>query len=141
LFFQSMENGEASAIQKILVFGSLVAIATMLATAVSVYAREWLRCEMEAILRKNVLRALTNTSLQQLERVNRGEWIACTSSDLIVTEDFLTMSFPDQLRNVLMFLGSCTLFLYYGGVLGALLLALAVGLIFLNIRIQDKMQP
>lgn len=141
LFFQSMEHGDAGALVKIAVFGGIVALATMIATGISIYAREWLRCEMEASLRSNVLRALSHTSLQQLEQLNRGEWIACTSSDLGVTEEFLTESFPEQIRNALMFLGSCTLFLYYGGWLGAILLLLAVGLVFLNVRIQKKMQP
>lgn len=141
LFFHSIEAKDSGALYKLVVFGAITALASMITTGLMVYAREWLRCEMEANLRKNVLGALTRTSLQQLESVNRGEWIACTSGDLIVTEDFLTMSFPDQLRNLLMFIGSCLLFLYYGGIFGALLLLLAVLLIFFNIYIQKKMQP
>lgn len=141
LFFQYIETPSAHAVTKLVVFGVSVAVASMIATALSIYAREWLRCATETMLRQNVLRALSNTSLQQLETVNRGEWIACTSKDLSGTEEFLTVSFPDQLRNMLMFLGSSTLFLYYGGWFGALLLALAVLLVFLNVRIQKKMQP
>lgn len=141
LFFLSIESDGEGIIKKLLGFGSIIALCTLLATTLSMYAREWLRCEIETILRKEVLKALSLTSLQRLESVNRGEWIACTSGDLIQTEDFLTLSFPDQVKNLLMFLGSCALFLYYGGILGSLLLALAAALIFLNITIQNKMRP
>jgi len=130
LFFQSMESNSSFELKKLLAFGVLIALCTFMATALSIYTREWLRCEIESSLRKRVLAALFGTSLQQLESVNRGEWIACTSSDLMDTEDFLTQSFPDQIRNLLMFMGACILFLYYGGIFGAILLALAVGLIF-----------
>lgn len=141
LFFLSIESDGEGIIKKLLGFGSIIALCTLLATTLSMYAREWLRCEIETILRKEVLKALSLTSLQRLESVNRGEWIACTSGDLIQTEDFLTLSFPDQVKNLLMFLGSCALFLYYGGILGSILLALAAALIFLNITIQNKMRP
>lgn len=141
LFFQSIDNNGAGVIEKLLVFGIIIALCTMVATALSIYAREWLRCEIEATLRKKVLFALSITSLQQLESVNRGEWIACTSGDLIDTEEFLTLSFPDQIKNLLMFIGSTSLFLYYGGLFGAILLALGIGLIFLNISIQKKLRP
>jgi len=141
LFFQSIESTNYNNIYKLLVFGVSIAVCTFIATALSIYSREWLRCEIEASLRKKVLSALSCTSLQQLESVNRGEWIACTSGDLIQTEDFLTLSFPDQIKNLGMFLGSCALFIYYGGIFGLILLILAVALIFLNITIQKKMQP
>lgn len=141
LFFQSMESDADGVILRLFVFGSIIALCTFAATALSIYAREWLRCEIEANLRKSVLAALAHTSLQRLESVNRGEWIACTSGDLIQSEDFLTESFPDQIRNLLMFIGSCALFLYYGGLFGVMLLALAIGLVFLNVAIQKKMRP
>jgi len=141
LFFQSIEDNSTGIIKKLFAFGTLIAACTFVATALSVYAREWLRCEIEATLRKKVLAALSVTSLEQLENVNRGEWIACTSDDLIESEDFLTLSFPDQIKNMLIFIGSTALFLYYGGFYGAILIALAIGLILLNVMIQKKLQP
>ncbi len=141
IFFQSIQDDSHREINKLFFFGSMIAVCTFIATALSISVREWLRCEIEGALRKKVLSALALTSLEQLEKVNRGEWIACTSDDLIQTEDFLTMSLPDQIRNILVFIGSSALFLYYGGIYGAILLALALGLIFLNVTIQKKMRP
>lgn len=141
LFFQSLEDDSPGIIKKLVIFGSLIAVCTCFATALSIYAREWLRCEIEATLRKKVLAALSLTSLEKLEAVNRGEWIACTSDDLTQSENFLTLAFPDQIKNLFVFMGSTTLFLFYGGFFGAILVALAVALIFLNISIQKKMRP
>ena len=77
LFFQSIENDSFGIFNKLVIFGVLIAVCTFFATCLSIYAQEWFRCEIEGSLRKEVLSALSLTSLQQLEKVNRGEWIAC----------------------------------------------------------------
>jgi ABC-type multidrug transport system fused ATPase/permease subunit len=140
-FFQYIKSNNNQTIIKLLLFGTSIALCSMLATAISIYAREWLRCQIELYLRKTVLKALSGASLSKLERVHRGEWIACTSGDLIETEDFLTMSFPEQIKNFLMFIGACSLFLYHGGFFGLVPFGLALGLIGLNLGIQRRMRP
>lgn len=140
-FFAAMHQQEGTPIKALLVFGLCVAMGLLLSTAIFVYAREWLRCEIECYLRNVSLRALFETDLQQLESMHRGEWLTSISQDLIAAEDFLTLSLPSQIKNTLMFIGASGLFIYHGGIFGLLPIGIALFLVVLNLTIQKRLSP
>jgi ABC-type multidrug transport system fused ATPase/permease subunit len=140
-FIQFMQKGGDDVLFKIAAIGVSIAVCAFAASSISILAREWLRCELEAFLRRKVHRSLSETELSQLEAVQRGEWIERISSDLLQAERFLTESFPDQIKNFLMFVGAGSLFLYYSGALGLIPVGTAIGLAILNRAIHQRLRP
>lgn len=140
-FMQSTNSPSVDALVHLCLFGSFIALCSLVSAVTLIIAKEWLRCEIETYLRNKVLVALCETSLSKLEEVNRGEWLHSVSGDLIETENFLTIALPEQIRNCLIFIFSSTLFIYYGDLFGGYLLLLAMVLVALNVLVQKKLKP
>lgn len=140
-FFQNIHDQNDHVIIKFLFFGISIALCSFLATAVLIYAQEWLRCQIETYLRKTMLSSLSSTGIAKIDTIHRGEWMTSASSDLIQTEDFLAMSFPEQIKNALMFLGLCGLFWFHSGSFGLIPIGIALLLILLNVVVQRRMRP
>ncbi len=122
-------------------FGVAVAAALWLSTFLGGLLREWLRLKVSVDLRRRSLAAMHGTPLAVFDDAHRGDWMTRMTSDLHNVEEFLSDSLPSQIQSLTLVLGSAALFLAHSGPLALIPCAAAIGLAFLNLRVQRTMAP
>lgn len=120
-------------------FGGLVAASLLLSSVANTFLHEWLRLRLEADLRRRVLHRLHDVPLGLLDGVQRGDWMARITGDLVQVELFLADSIPSQVRQAVILVGAGVLFIVHSGTLALLPLATALVLAATNLRMQKKL--
>ncbi|MEM1296494.1 MAG: ABC transporter ATP-binding protein [Verrucomicrobiota bacterium] len=125
----------------LIIFGIGIAICLWVSVYLSSLLGEWLRLSLSMKLRHRVMNGLHRTSLETLDKAQRGDWLTRMTSDLRNVEFFVADSLPDQIHQLTILLGALTLFVMHTGPLGLVPLAFALLLAWGNASIQRRMAP
>ena len=122
-------------------FGGLIAITFFLSSAGNAICREWIGMKTETILRGRVLRRVHELPLEVLDLAQRGDWLTSMTRDIFQAEMFFMDSFPNQVRELSVVVGSAVLFVAYSGFFAVIPLATAAGLAILSYHVHRRIAP
>lgn len=128
-------------INRFVLFGIAIAIILFLTTLGSNYMREWFQLKVERHLRSKVLARLHDLSITELDRVQRGDWLTRITTDLRNVERFIAESLPQQLRSLLILIGTGALFIFYSHSMAAVPIIACLLIAIINVWVQRRIMP
>jgi len=128
-------------LKQLAIFGMVIAVCMTLAIIVKLMVKEWLQLRLEVHLRRSLLVRLHRMPLDQLQGMQRGDWLTKASGDIRSTEEILGTTLPDFAYNAILVVGTSILLLYYSGPIALIPISSALLVAGVNLRLQRLLLP
>lgn len=122
-------------------FGLLVGLALLISSLGGTFLREWFQLRVERHLRQRIMARLHTLPLTEIDRAQRGDWLTRMTADLRNVERFIAESLPDQLRSVVLLLGSGALFLASSRMLAVVPIAACSIIAVISVLVRRRTTP
>lgn len=128
-------------LKQLAVFGFFVALCMTVAIIIKLMVKEWLQLRLEVHLRRSLLVRLHRMPLEQLQGMQRGDWLTKASGDIRATEEILGTTLPDFAYNAVLVVGTAALLLYYSGPIALIPVSAALLVAVVNLQLQRLLLP
>lgn len=128
-------------LNRFVLFGIAIAIILFLTTLGSNYMREWFQLKVERYLRAKVLTRLHDLPITEIDRVQRGDWLTRITTDLRSVERFIAESLPQQLRSLIILIGTGAVFIFYSRSMAAVPIVACILIAVINVWVQKRLMP